>query len=1314
MKGKTAQELLLEGLKLDKLINDFKFNEHILNAVIRRESADKSLSRRTIVDSGYSMLAISAYEGYSYLIRAYMILNSDFLSAEQSQKLKDALTILETLRQQNLDLYSLNTAAYDTYKASQKSKVLAQLETTGEVYMRGGFTSLGAVYDASSHHAILRYTKAGSTYARTEFNEGSGVEKLKQLGKSRYGWGVNRRRISLDNLVEAIGVDVNTLFSNTSAGTKITTLLEPRGEDDTEQSLITTLQIIGNCNTRSIRSLLRHVLGVKMLGELYELVTTPLPEIEEQLAEKYEVIRVELQTIGKLEQFYSERQQVQTKPAMARQANMYNANTSEERLKQLRDTVIMQAEYILQRPFEENDALNNFKKMLLESFTATTIGSIATHLSSLPYLNPESLPKVAFILAENLISNGVIHISNDKSQQNSLMVSATLTKLALDRFISEGIYKVDAASNVPGNELGIDIGISMAAYSLIQDQLGREFGGCIIDHNQAEFVDTVKSMFISLLEPYVIVAAVTRIIRKELSNTITASLQDYRLEVLLSNSKQILEATRTTLANNNILKPRLKSNLDKPVTKTTPNKIKIDKHERNLGSLFVKQEIEKINKKLNESFQVTPQFLADAMKFAIEHNIIVLCDKLLARKVDINTQDKFGQTLLMNAAQVGNVILLQELLVSGANPTLRNKAGESALMLAAEAGHSDIVMKLLEYSTPELLKDQLRATNKDNKNALMLATEAGHNEIAFKLLELDNDLRVYDAAYSLMQAQKTRISDDLTNRYNEDRFVDEIKSMLVSLMGPYIDEDMLKAVQSELNGTITATLNNYTLKELLINSKQIIEATKTKLNDKLKPDKGSSSRALYIKLKTGIINKALTRELGVTQQFLTDAMRFAIEQNDGVLCDSLLVRKVDVNTQDRFGQTYLMNAVLADDDGLVENLLALGANLLLKNKAGRNAIMLAIEAGYINIAVNMLAYNPALLGDLLFATNQDGKTVLHLFYEQNKTAVESVYEKVRELLSDKNVQYSQRFITDFTKFSIEKNKQLSRNKHLCYILVEIRKVDINTQDRFGQTFLMNAAQLGNVELFNSLLENGANPLLKNDAGKNAFMLAIEASNALKEDSSEIVIKLMEHFTPALFQEQLREKFNDGNTVLHFAIEQGGIDIIFNWAVTENRLDVLKVILGSAKDSPGLLSKMLKTRYAINDCAFYCTFLHQAVIRGRNDVVEIILDSLADSKELLDDVINEKASNNKGSFQLAAETNPQIALTFLKYGATPLLSMIVNPNISAELKRELELRHMASYPPRTGRTIFEGLPCVIKMMFPLVILPIGRDYEHGLR
>jgi len=1311
MKGKTEQELLLEGLELDKLINDFKFNEHILNAVIRRESADKSLSRLTLVNSGYGMLVINAYEGYSFLIRAYMILNSDFLSAEQSQKLKGALTILETLRQQSLDLYSLNTASYSTYKASQKSKVLAQLETTGEVYMRGGFLSLGADYDASSHHVILRYTKAGYTYTRTEFNEGSGVEKLKQLGKSRYGWGVNRRRISPANLVRAIGVDVDTLFSNTTADAKITILFEPRDEDDNEQSFITTLQIISNCNTRSIRSLLRHVLGVKMLGELYEFVTTPLPEIQEQLAEKYEVIRVELQTIGMLGQFYSERQQVQTKPAMLQQTTVYNASTAADRFEPLLDAIIMQAEHILQKSFEKNNALNNFKKMLLESFTAPTIDKMAAHLSSWPYLNPESLPKVAFILAENLISHGVIHISNDKSQQNSLMVSATLTKLALDRFISEGIYKVDDASSVPGNELGIDVVISKAADSLIREQQDREFGGCTINHNYAEFVYTVKSMFISLLEPYVIYADVIKVIKKELGNTITASLQYYKLEVLLSKSKQILEATQTKLANNIILKPRLKSNLYKPVTKTAPNKIKIDKHERNLGSLFVKKKVEEINKKLNESPQVTPECLAGDMKFAIEHNIVVLSAKLLASKVDINIQDKFGQTLLMNAAQVGNVILLQELLVSGANPTLRNKAGETALMLAAEAGHSDVVMKLLEYPTLELLKDQLRATNKDNKNALMLATEAGHNEIAFKLLELDNNLRIYDTAYSLIQGQKTRISDDLANRCNEHRFVDAIKSMLVSLMGPYVDEDMLKAVQSELNDTIIATLNNYTLKELLSKSIEIIETTKTKLNDKLKPDKGSSSRALYIKLKTSIINKALTRELGVTQQFLTDAMRFAIEQNDGVLCYSLLVRKVEVNTQDRFGQTYLMNAAMADDAGLVENLLALGANLLLKNKAGKNAIMLAIEAGNSNIAVKMLAYNPALLEDLLFAKNQNGKTVLQLFYEQNETAIESVYEKVRKLLSDKNVQYSQRFITDFTKFSIEKNKQRSRNKHLCYVLVEIRKVDINTQDRFGQTFLMNAAQLGDVESFNRLLEKDANPLLKNEAGKNVFILAIEASNASIDGSSEILIKLMVHFTPALFQEQLREKDKDGNTVLHFAIEQGGIDIIFNWAVTENRLDVLKVILASAKDSPGLLSKMLKTRYAMKDCAFHYTFLHQAVIRGRNDVVEIILDSLADSKELLDDVINEKARNNQSAFQLAAETNPQIALIFLKYGATPLLSMIMNPNILADLKRELELRHMASCPPRTGKTIFEGLPYFIKMMFPLVIFPIGRDYEH---
>ena len=63
--------------------------------------------------------------------------------------------------------------------------------------------------------------------------------------------------------------------------------------------------------------------------------------------------------------------------------------------------------------------------------------------------------------------------------------------------------------------------------------------------------------------------------------------------------------------------------------------------------------------------------------------------ELLSQGADIEYQDPFGSTPLMNAAWIGSAELVEYLLSEGANINHLNKDGESALSKVKSIGHND-------------------------------------------------------------------------------------------------------------------------------------------------------------------------------------------------------------------------------------------------------------------------------------------------------------------------------------------------------------------------------------------------------------------------------------------------------------------------------------------------------------------------------------------------------------------------------------------------------------------------------------------------
>jgi len=71
--------------------------------------------------------------------------------------------------------------------------------------------------------------------------------------------------------------------------------------------------------------------------------------------------------------------------------------------------------------------------------------------------------------------------------------------------------------------------------------------------------------------------------------------------------------------------------------------------------------------------------------------------KLLKMGSDVNSQDRFGDTILHSAAQWNDTSMLEKVLKFKPNLLLQNKQGQTSLMLAAEESAIEVLQILLGY-----------------------------------------------------------------------------------------------------------------------------------------------------------------------------------------------------------------------------------------------------------------------------------------------------------------------------------------------------------------------------------------------------------------------------------------------------------------------------------------------------------------------------------------------------------------------------------------------------------------------------------------
>ena len=139
----------------------------------------------------------------------------------------------------------------------------------------------------------------------------------------------------------------------------------------------------------------------------------------------------------------------------------------------------------------------------------------------------------------------------------------------------------------------------------------------------------------------------------------------------------------------------------------------------------------KIDVNCQDRWGQTPLFFA-----AAKGNLVVVKRLLQQNGILVNMPKQGGHTPLSLAVQQNHADVVDALLQAGGDPMMRNSRGETALFIAAEEGHAKILTRLLQHQQG---KASINIPNNEGLTPSMIAEKNGHMNVLAELVKYNSE-----------------------------------------------------------------------------------------------------------------------------------------------------------------------------------------------------------------------------------------------------------------------------------------------------------------------------------------------------------------------------------------------------------------------------------------------------------------------------------------------------------------------------------------------------------------------------------------------
>ena len=430
---------------------------------------------------------------------------------------------------------------------------------------------------------------------------------------------------------------------------------------------------------------------------------------------------------------------------------------------------------------------------------------------------------------------------------------------------------------------------------------------------------------------------------------------------------------------------------------------------------------------VNRSFTTRP--LTTAIKAENEYSL----EDLLKAGADVNSIDGVdGNTPLMTAVGVNNKTIVQLLIDWGANINAENNKGETALYLAVTKAHADFqrqqtnnhqIVYILLLAGAHLHKtssgldpctvhaDKAKFT-KTNPHILKMLSAGGANIV---------DKENFSSVKQLQNSSKDCIRGHLKQIHPE-------KNLYVTIpqlgLPTRLQSDLLfYTLQNPQIPKLLCPVDANNVEEEKVSSiQQLQDCSKDCIREHLKqihPEK-----SLYVTVS----------QLGLPTRSQYDLFFHILQKNNQILKNN---------------EVQLILKAFEGDIESAQSLIGAGAAVNSQDEEGMTALMIASKNGYLEMVEQLVKEGAGLNLQTLF-----GDTALIYVTRKNQN------DCVQKLL-----EYG---------------------------------AEINTQDKDGNTALIHAAKVAHNECLHTLNETGANPNIQNNDGSTALILGITCLNAVVE------------------------------------------------------------------------------------------------------------------------------------------------------------------------------------------------------------------------